>query len=208
MNLVEVLKKAAQGIELSAEEKEFLSGYRPEGIPKSRLDAEIAKRKEAESRGQELSVMLEELKVKVESLETRDLSETEKLKKDFDKELNRLRGNLQTLSTERDSARQELNSVKFRQNISELSSKYNFSDARYLEYLASKDGIALEDPDKVKEFMELLKETSPKLFKLELRPGAGSNPGAGSGAADFLSAQTEGDVAKMLQNAPEVSTIG
>ena len=94
MNLVEVLKKAAQGIELSAEEKEFLSGYRPEGIPKSRLDAEIAKRKEAESRGQELSVMLEELKVKVESLETRDLSETEKLKKDFDKELNRLRGNL------------------------------------------------------------------------------------------------------------------
>lgn len=208
MNLAEVLKKAVQGSELSSEEKEFLSGYRPEGIPKSRLDAEIAKRKEAESRGQELSTMLEELKLKVESLENRDLSETERLKKDFDKELNQLRGSIQNLSAERDSARNELDSVKFRQNVSELSSKYSFSDARYLEYLFSKDGIALEDTDKVKGFMDMLKETSPKLFKLELRPGAGSNPGAGSGAADFLSAKTEGDVAKMLQNAPEVSTIG
>lgn len=208
MNLAEVLKKAAQGIELSTEEKEFLNGYRPEGIPKSRLDAEIARRKEAENRGQELSAMLEELKGKVESLENRDLSETERLKKDFDKELNRLRGSLQTLSAERDSARQELDSVKFRQNISELAGKYNFTDARYLEYLASKDSIALEDPEKVKEFMESLKEASPKLFKLELRPGGGSNPGPGSGATGFLSAKNEGDVAKMLQNAPEVPTLG
>jgi len=206
MNLAEVLKKAAQGVELSQDEKDFLIGYRPEGIPKNRLDAEIAKRKEAENRSQELSAALEELKGKVESLESRDLSETDRLKKDFDKELNRLRGNLQTLSTERDSARQELDSVKFRQNITELACKHNFSDPLYLEYLAAKNGIPLEDTEKVKGFMDSLKETSPKLFKLELRPGGGSNPDSGTGTSGFLSAKAEGDVTKMLQNAPEVST--
>jgi len=206
MNLADVLKKVAQEAELSTEEKEFLNSYRPEGIPKSRLDAEIAKRKDAENRSLELSEAMEELKGKVESLESRDLSETERLKKDFDKELNRLRGSLQTLSTERDSARQELDSMKFRQNVTELACKHNFTDPQYLEYLTARSGVALEDPDKVKEFMDALKETSPKLFKLELRPGGGSNPGSGAGAAGFLSAKAEGDVTGMLQNAPEVLT--
>lgn len=204
MNLTEVLKKVAQDVELSTEEKEFLENYRTEGIPKSRLDAEIAKRKEAENRNQELSETMEELKSKVESLENRDLSETDKLKKDFEKELSRLRGNLQTLSVERDSTRQELDSMKFRQNVAELAGRYNFTDQQYLEYLTAKNGIALEAPDKVEEFMNALKETSPKLFKLELRPGSGSNPGSGAVAAGFLSAKAEGDVTKMLQNAPEV----
>ena len=139
MNLTEVLKKVVQDVELSTEEKEFLDNYRPDGIPKSRLDAEIAKRKEAESRNQELSGAMEELKGKVESLESRDLSETEKLKKDFEKELIRLRGSIQTLSTERDSARQELDSVKFKQSVSELAGKYNFTDQPYLEYLTAKN---------------------------------------------------------------------
>ncbi|MFA6102385.1 MAG: hypothetical protein WCV67_10980 [Victivallaceae bacterium] len=206
MNLADVLKKVAQEAELSTEEKEFLNSYRPEGIPKSRLDAEIAKRKDAENRSLELSGAMEELKGKVESLESRDLSETERLKKDFDKELNRLRGSLQALSTERDSARQELDSMKFRQNVTELACKHNFTDPQYLEYLTARSGVALEDPDKVKEFMDALKETSPKLFKLELRPGGGSNPGSGAGAAGFLSAKAEGDVTGMLQNAPEVLT--
>jgi chromosome segregation ATPase len=207
MNLTEVLKKVAQDVELSTEEKEFLNNYRPEGIPKSRLDAEIARRKDAENRSQELSGAMEELKGKVESLESRDLSETEKLKKDFEKELIRLRGSIQTLSTERDSARQELDSVKFKQSVSELAGKYNFTDQPYLEYLTAKNGVALEDPDKVDEFMNGLKETSPKLFKLELRPGGGSNPAPGSGSGDtgFLSAKAEGDVTKMLLNAPVVS---
>jgi chromosome segregation ATPase len=204
MNLAEVLKKVTQDVELSTEEKEFLNNYRPEGIPKSRLDTEIARRKDAENRSQELSGAMEELKGKVESLENRDLSETEKLKKDFEKELTRLRGSLQTLSTERDSTRQELDSMKFRQSVTELAGKYNFTDQQYLEYLTAKNSVALEDPDKVKEFMDALKETSPKLFKLELRPGGGSNPGSGSGTAGFLSAKAEGDVTKMLQNAPEV----
>ena len=207
MNLTDVLKKVAQDVELSTEEKEFLNNYRPEEIPKSRLDAEIAKRKDAENRSRELSEAVEELKNKVESFESRDLSETEKLKKDFDKELNRLRDSLQTLSTERDSARQELDSMKFKQSVTELAGKYNFTDQPYLEYLTAKNGVALEDPDKVKQFMDELRETSPKLFKLELRPGGGSNPGPGSGTGDagFLSAKAEGDVTKMLQNAPEVS---
>ncbi len=205
MNLADVLKKVAQDVELSPEEKEFLNNYRQEGIPKSRLDAEIAKRKDAENRSQELASAMEELKGKVESLESRDLSETERLKKDFDKELNRLRGSLQTLSTERDSARQELDSMKFKQNVAKLAGKYKFTDSQYLEYLTAKSGVALEDPDNVKQFMDELRETSPKLFKLELRPGGGSNPGSGAGDAGFLSAKAEGDVTKMLQNAPEVS---
>ena len=206
MNLADVLKKVAQEAELSTEEKEFLNSYRPEGIPKSRLDAEIAKRTDAENRSLELSGAMEELKGKVESLESRDLSETERLKKDFDKELNRLRGSLQTLSTERDSARQELDSMKFRQNVTELACTHNFTDPQYLEYLTARDGIALDDTDRVEEFMNGLKETCPKLFKLQLRPGGGSNPGSGAGAAGFLSAKAEGDVTGMLQNAPEVLT--
>jgi len=94
--------------------------------------------------------------------------------------------------------------MKFKQGVAGLAGKYNFTDQQYLEYLTARNGVALDDPDRVEEFMNGLKETSPKLFKLELRPGGGSNPGSGAGAAGFLSAKADGDVTKMLQNAPEV----
>ena len=81
MDVMEILKKVVDGQTLSSEERKSLSEFRPQGIPKSRLDAEIAKRKDLEQQNNELNETLGKLSSRVDELENRDLSESEKLEK-------------------------------------------------------------------------------------------------------------------------------
>jgi chromosome segregation ATPase len=203
MNLTDILKKAADGKELSNEEKENLKGFRPEGIPKSRLDAEIVKRKELEQRNNELEDNLQNLSKRIEELESRDLSETERLKKNFDSELKRLRENIRSVSRERDDVQKELESVKFRKQVADIAGRYRFSDSEYLEYLVGKNNIALDDTAAVEKFMEDLRESSPKHFILDMKSGAGSAPES-TIETELFSAVQDGDITNMLAHAPEV----
>ena len=78
MDVMEILKKVVDEQALSGEERKLLSEFRPQGIPKGRLDEEIAKRKDLEQKNNELNKTLREVSSRVDELENRDLSESEK----------------------------------------------------------------------------------------------------------------------------------
>jgi len=202
MDVMEILKKVVAGQTLSSEERKSLSEFRPQGIPKNRLDAEIAKRKELEQQNNDLNETLGKLNFRVDELESRDLSEHEKLEKNHGFELKQLRENLSLLTTERNSSKQELEQVKFQQQVGKLAKEKQFNDPEYLGFLLKQENVSLETSDQVEEFMTGLRDSSPKLFHLELRSGSGSSPGGEE--MEFSSAKQSGDISAMLANAPEI----
>lgn len=205
MNLVDILKKAAAGEELTQEEKDFAAAYKPDGIPKSRLDAEIAKRKEYEDKAKDLETKLEELSGQVEDLQGKGLTEVEKVKKEMEKELNKLKQQNQTLISEKELTAGELATIKRKASISDLAAKFNFTDPEFLDFKASSAKIDLADEAKVKEFMDGLKTASPKMFKVDANSGGGSNPGnGGDKGANYQAAKEKGSIAGMIAAAPEV----
>ena len=203
MDVMEILKKVADGQTLSSEERKSLSEFRPQGIPKSRLDAEIAKRKDVEQQNNELNKTLGKLSSRVDELETRDLSEQEKLEKNYSVELKQLRENVSSLTTERNSSKQELEQIRFQQKVGKLAKEKQFNDSQYLGFMLKKANVSLESSDQVEEFMTELRDSSPKLFHLELRSGSGSTPGGHE--MEFSSAKQSGDITAMLANAPEIT---
>ena len=203
MDVVEILKKVAAGKALSGEERKTLAEFRPQGIPQSRLDAEIVKRQNAEQQNSELNKTLEKLNSRVAELENRDLPEQEKLEKTYSTELKKLRGQVASLTTEKNLSRQQLEQVKFQQKVGELAKEKQFNDAEYLGFLLKKAEIPLDAPEQVEEFVSELRKNSPRLFKLELRPGSGSNPGGHE--MEFSNARESGDISAMLASAPEVT---
>ncbi len=203
MDVMEILKKVADGHTLSSEERKSLSEFRPQGIPKSRLDAEIAKRKDVEQQNNELNKTLGKLSSRVDELETRDLSEQEKLEKNYSVELKQLRENVSSLTTERNSSKQELEQIRFQKKVGKLAKEKQFNDSEYLGFMLKKANVSLESPDQVEEFMTELRDSSPKLFHLELRSGSGSSPGGHE--MEFSSAKQSGDINAMLANAPEIT---
>jgi len=203
MDVTEILKKVVAGQTLSSEEHKSLSEFRPQGIPKSRLDAEIAKRKDLEHQNNELNEMHSKLSTRVDELESRDLSEHEKLEKTHGFELKQLRENISSLTTERNSSKDELEQIRFHQKVGKLAKEKQFNDPEYLGFLLKQGNVSLETSDQVDGFMTELRESSPKLFHLELRSGGGSSPGGHE--MEFSSAQQSGDISAMLANAPEIT---
>jgi hypothetical protein len=203
MDVTEILKKVATGQALSSEERKSLSEFRPQGIPKSRLDAEIAKRKDVEQQNNELNNTLGKLSTRVDELESRDLSEQEKLEKNYSVELKQLREHVSSLTTERNSSTQELDQIRFQQKVGKLAKEKQFNDSEYLGFMLKNANVSLESSDQVEEFMTELRNSSPKLFHLELRSGSGSKPGGHE--MEFSSAKQSGDITAMLANAPEIT---
>jgi predicted nuclease with TOPRIM domain len=198
----EILKKVIEGQALSGEERKSLGEFRPQGIPKSRLDAEIAKRKSIEEQNSELNQTLAKLNSRLEELENRDLSEQERLQKNYSSELRQLRDRISALTGERDSSQQELDQIKFLQKVTKLAKEKQFNDPEYLGFLLKQANVSLEMPEQVDEFVGGLMNSTPKLFSLDLRPGSGSNPGGHE--VEFSNAKQNGDIVSMLANAPEL----
>ena len=202
MDVTEILRKAVAGQTLSSEERSALGEFRPQGIPKSHLDAEIAKRKEIEQKNGELNQTLGKLSSRLDELENRDLSDYDKLEKNYSAEVKQLREHISSLTAERNSSKQELEQIKFRQQIGKLAREKQFNDSEYLGFLLKKANVPLDAPDQVEEFITELRTSSPKLFHMELRSGSGSNPGGHE--MEFSTAKQNGDITAMLANAPEV----
>ena len=194
MNLKEILKKIAEGTELSTDEKSFLQNYDPdtaEGrIPKSRLDSEIAKFKAEKERADKLDAELAELREKVEELENSGKSEADKAKAAHAKELAKLQKQVADLTKERDEAKASFEKSERTAKIAALAGKYNFSDTNYLDYLAASKDIDLNDEAASAGFMKDLGKNSPHLFKSSAKPGGGTNAG-GADSPDAKKRLTE-----------------
>lgn len=188
MNLKEILKKVAEGKDLTAEEKAFLASYDPDNtdgrIPKSRLDDEIAKRKAEKERADKLNADLAALQEKVEELEDAGKSDADKAKAAYNRELVKLQEQVADLTRERDEAKTNFEKSERTAKIATLAGKHNFSDPDYLDYLAASHNIDLNDEIAAAGFMKELGKNSPHLFKSTAKPGGGTNSGGKNDTSD------------------------
>ncbi len=108
---------------------------------------------------------------------------------------------LAELIAERDAARQELEQLRLRHQARDLAREYRFADPEYLEYLCRREQPDLESETGRTAFMETLRQRSPRLFRLQLEPGA---PPALPPASALPAPRTGTEViAQMLAEAPE-----
>ncbi len=204
MDIKVILKKVAEGKELSAEEKAYLAKYDPEKdesrIPKTRLDQEIAKVKTEKDRADALDTKVSELTTKVEELEAKGMTEVEKATAANAKELKTLRTQLDVITKERDEAKDNLAKSERTAQISAIASKHNFSDPDYLDYLAGSKDIDTSDESAVSGFMKELGTSRPELFTSTAKPGGGTGGGDGN--------DTSGHEARLkeLMDKPELSS--
>lgn len=197
MKIKELIGKVLSGAELSPEELKHLQDYNePENdnrIPKARLDQEISRKKELESKVSELNAQIEELR-------NIDLSDNEKNRKVIEN----LNKRVAALSEERDRIESEKQSIQFRNQVISTAGAHNFSDNDYLEFLLKRDQVDLGDEEMVSGFMESLKAASPQLFKTEVNPG-GAGSSFGTEASGYEDARHSGDIDRMIALAPSVS---
>lgn len=197
MKIKELIAKVLSGEEMTDDELNFLRDYtEPENgnrIPKARLDQEIARKKELESKVNELSSQLEEL-------QNSDLSETEKNRKVIEN----LSRRIESLSQERDRIESEKKDIQFRNQVTNTAVSHNFDDSGYLEYLLKRENLDIGDSDAVNEFMDSLKSSSPKLFKIDVNQG-GAGSSFGGTADEYSEARNSKNIDRMIALAPAVS---
>lgn len=176
MNLMELLKRVAKGESLTDDEKAYLASYKEDDsrIPKSRLDEELAKKKELQKSLDALTAKQSELESQIDELKTTGLTAEEKAKKEVEKELNNLKKQVSELVGDRDRAVNELQDAKFKSSVAEVAGKFNFSDHEYLGFLVKSGNVDLADENKVAEFVKTLETSKPSLFKSQVKSGGGS----------------------------------
>lgn len=185
MKIEEILAKVAKGETLTDAEKQFVADYKPGAadtgpeenaarIPKARLDAEIAKRKEAEDKNAELAAKLEDLTSKVEELETAGMNEAEKAKKEAEKASAKQAAQLAQLTKERDEAVKKAAEMEFNGKVQALAARHNFTDPDYLAFKLRAGAVKLDDDGAVATFMKGLEKAAPGMFKSTAKPGAGT----------------------------------
>lgn len=186
MKIEEILAKVAKGETLTEAEKQFAAEYKPGAgdagggddnsarIPKARLDAEIAKRKEAEAKNAELATKVDDLTSKVEELETAGMSEAEKAKKEAEKASAKQAAELARLTKERDEAVRKAAEMEFAGKVQALAAKHNFTDPDYLAFKLRAGEVKLDDEGAVTTFMKGLEKSAPGMFRSTAKPGAGT----------------------------------
>lgn len=179
MDLMTVIRKAAEGVALEEAERQLLHDYQPGDSGA------------LEKRNRELAARLE-------AYETRDLPEHERIQRKMESDLAALREQLESATGERNRVREELQTMQFRQEVGKLAAHSHFSDPEYLEYLCRKEGIAPEAGPATDEFLGRLRETLPRFFKLELQPGTGV-PGAATSRGEEARS-----IAGMIADAPAI----
>lgn len=189
MKIKEILAKVAKGEELTEEEKKALSEYDPEKdenrIPKSRLDEVNAKLKAEQEKASGFESKIAELTEKLEKLETDGMSEAEKAKAQAAKELKKLQTDLDNATKERDAAKADLAKMERTAKINAISSKHNFSNAQYLDFLADSKKLDIDNEASVNEFMTNLGKEMPELFKSTVKSGGGTGGGGGDDVSSY-----------------------
>lgn len=120
-------------------------------------------------------------------------------------ELPALREQLQAAEQERDTARHELEELRFGYRVTELAGRCGFTDPEYLKYLFSRKGISPDQSEAAETYLAELKEQSPKLFRLDLRPGAGPLPAPAPGNGSAAGTHPADELARRLESAPEIT---
>ena len=79
-----------------------------------------------------------------------------------------------SLSRERDQLKTEHQSLKRDQRLREVAKKYNCGDPDFLDFVAAKRNVDLEDEQAVGALMEEMRKNSPHCFFSRIRSGGGT----------------------------------
>ena len=79
-----------------------------------------------------------------------------------------------SLSRERDQLKTEHLSLKRGQRLREVAQKYNCGDPDFLDYVAAKRNVDLDNEQAVGELMEEMQKNSPHCFYSRIRSGGGA----------------------------------
>ena len=108
---------------------------------------------------------------------------------------------IEQLTAERDSVKNSLDDLIYKNHVAELAETYSFSDKGYLEYLCKLHNLDFADAANSKKFMEQLQNDTPKFFKQNLKAGTGNISPAMPAAA--ARENRFDDILSLLNNAPE-----
>lgn len=103
------------------------------------------------------------------------------------------------LTADRDRIQGELTAIRRSAKVRELAGQHGFTDPDYLDYLLEKRALAPDD-GKTESFINELKNRSPKLFRIDLQPGA---PVPAIPAVPEFLPDRNAELIRQLENAPE-----
>ena len=103
------------------------------------------------------------------------------------------------LTAERDRIQGELTAIRRSARVRTLAEQHGFTDPDYLDYLLDKRSIAPDDAG-AGQFMDELKSRSPKLFRVELQPGA---PVPAIQDRQEIMPDRNAELMRRLENAPD-----
>lgn len=134
------------------------------------------------------------LRVKLDELERAKLTREEALQHD-----------LAAAQEERDALRTERDALRRKDRIESLARDSGCVDAEFLDFLAAKGRIDLDDAPAVAEFVARAERDNPALFRSRLRPGSGGarTPAAAKNTAPADTADRIGAIVAALGGAPE-----
>ena len=136
------------------------------------------------------------LKARLDEVERAKLSREEALQRD-----------LEEAESERESLRKERDLLVRRSRIDALAAGSGCTDPEFLDFLAQKSGLELDDDAAVKAFLERTERENPHCFRSRLRPGTGA-PAAPDGEVsrpDSSAPDRIGAIVEALGAAPEFS---
>jgi len=117
-----------------------------------------------------------------------------------------LQQDLAAAQSECDRLRTECGALIRRERINSIAAASGCTEPEYLDFLASRRNIALDDPEAVKSFLAEAEENSPHCFRSRLRSGSGgAAPAAsveGSDAAGPSAPDRIGEIISALGGAP------
>ena len=145
------------------------------------------------ARDAELVAEIQKLKEHLKKVESRQLPEAERFKRE-----------LAELTAERDAATGELRELKRRQSVAALAGQHHFNDPEYLDYLLDRHGIDPGDERATADFLRTFRRAQPRFFNVELRSGSGSRPDVASNQVLPTAGGADGIVA-LLADAPEIN---
>ena len=128
---------------------------------------------------------------KLEELERAKLTREEALQRD-----------LAAAQEERDALRTERDALRRRNRIETLAHDSGCDNAEFLDFLAAKEKLDLDDGKAVAEFVARAERGNPALFRSRLQPGSGGVPAAAA-PAPAAPADRIGAIVEALGGVPE-----
>ncbi len=132
------------------------------------------------------------LREKLDELERSRLSREEALQRD-----------LEAAAAEREQLRAERDGLLRKNRIAAIAADCGCTDPEYLDFLAGRQTVDINDPAAVAKFVARTERDSPHCFRSRLRPGSGTPATSAAGAGNEAVPDRIGAIAAALGTAPD-----